>query len=443
MKNYSLRIFVSIILLTAVSFIAAAAYIRSSSMAALIAAIIIIYLIYNLVSYISRTNRQLTDFVRGINYSDFTQNLKIGRLGGNFAELSVEMEKLVSRIKAARFEKEEYLRYLQTVVEHVAIGLISFDSRGNIELLNKAAKKILRINHLKNITLLDEVYKGLGTYLSQIQPKQKSVYKFFTGAEEVHLMVQSTIFRMRNEDYKLISFYNIQTELAEKEIEAWQKLTRVLTHEIMNSITPISSLASLSTGLLGNSDGGTISADSVKDITAALNTIQKRSEGLTQFVNKFRDISKIYKPSIQSVRVDELFYTVRLLTAQNLSLCNISLSVSIEPEEMEIAADPNLLTQVLINLINNAVQALNGHDNGIIKLTANIDDQGKALIKVIDNGPGISESMMDKIFIPFFTTRPEGSGIGLSISQNIIRAHGGNISAQSDEGCGTVFTISL
>ncbi|MGE5496771.1 MAG: sensor histidine kinase [Syntrophothermus sp.] len=443
MKNYSLRIFVSILFITAAAFIAAAAYIRSNSTAAGITAIIIIYLIYNLLSYISRTNRQLTEYISGINYSDFTQNLKIGSLGGNFAELAVEMEKLVSRIKTARFEKEEYLRYLQTVVEHVAIGLISFDSRGNVELLNKGAKKILRINHLRNITLLDDVHKGLGTYLSQVQPKQKSIYKFFTGAEEVHLMVQSTIFRMRNEDYKLISFYNIQTELAEKEIEAWQKLTRVLTHEIMNSITPISSLASISTGLLDQNDGGTISADSVKDITAALNTIQKRSEGLTLFVNKFRDISKIYKPSIQSIRADELFYNVRLLTAQNLASANVSLSVSIEPEEMEIAADANLLTQVLINLINNAVQALGGSENGIIQMSASIDDQGKALIKVIDNGPGISESLMDKIFIPFFTTRPEGSGIGLSISQNIIRAHGGNISVQSDEGRGTVFSISL
>lgn len=443
MKNFNLRIALRILLLAVTIFISAyLVFLKQHGNASLLV-VAALYQIYSLIRFINRTNREVTDFIRGINYSDFTQNVRLGKLGGTFIELAEEMTKLISKYKSTRFEKEENLRYLQTIVEHVGIGLIAFNTKGDVELINKGAKKILKISHLQNIYSLDEKHNQLGQFLFQMNSDKRSTFKLTMAGEVIQLMIHGTEFRMKEQNYKLISLYNIQPELEEKEIEAWQKLIRALTHEIMNSITPISSLAATAAGMIKNSDSKPVAKDSLIDIENALTTIQRRSEGLTSFVNKFRDLSKIPKPNFQTVKVDELFYRVRLLTAKSISSGNIQLSVSISPEEMEIIVDPDLIEQVLINLINNSVHALANSLNGKIQLTAEINERGRALLKVIDNGPGIGEDVLDKVFVPFFTTKQEGSGIGLSISQSIIRAHGGSIWVQSHPNVETVFNIRL
>ncbi len=407
----------------------------------LFVATLIVQIIY-LIKYIDISNRNVVSFLQGINYSDFSQNLSISNLGKSFEELSLEMNKVLNNFKNARLEKEESLRYLETVIDHVGIGLISFNSKGDVELLNRAAKKILKIHHLKNLSSLDKIGSGLGRFLFQITPGTKSTFKFSDSGEVIQLSIFSTGFRMKNQDLKLISLYNIQPELEEKEIEAWQKLIRVLTHEIMNSITPISSLAATANNILKNTDTKReISQDTITDINDALDTIQKRSDGLVNFVNKFRDISKIYKPNFQQVKISELFYRIRLLVESISSNGKINFSISIQPENLEITIDPDLIEHVLINLIKNSIQAIADSENGIIKLSAEINERGKAVIKIIDNGPGISEEIIDRVFVPFYSTKKEGSGIGLSISQSIIRAHNGSMSVQSTPNEETVFTI--
>ncbi len=408
---------------------------------ALFAAILIIQVVY-LIRFIDTSNRNVVSFLQGINYSDFSQNISISHLGKSFEELSLEMNKVLNNFKNARLEKEESLRYLETVIDHVGIGLISFNSKGDVELLNRAAKKILKIHHLKNLSSLDKIGSGLGRFLFQITPGTKSTFKFSDSGEIIQLSIFSTGFRMKNQDLKLISLYNIQPELEEKEIEAWQKLIRVLTHEIMNSITPISSLAATANNILKNTDSkNEINHDTITDINDALHTIQKRSDGLVNFVNKFRDISKIYKPNFQQVKLNELFYRIRLLVESISSNGRVNFSISILPENLEITADPDLIEHVLINLIKNSIQAITDSENGMIKLRAEINERGKAVIKIIDNGPGISEEIIDRVFVPFYSTKKEGSGIGLSISQSIIRAHNGSISVQSVPNEETVFTI--
>jgi len=323
----------------------------------------------------------------------------------------------------------------------VGIGLISFNSNGDVSLLNKSAKKILKVAHLKSVFILDKLYNGFGKFLFQLQPEKRSTFKLTDNGEVIQLMIYCTEFRMKDQTLKLISLYNIQPELDEKEIESWQKLIRVLTHEIMNSITPISSLAATASGIIqsspvpGNSEW-------LEDVGEALKTIQHRSEGLTNFVNKFRDISKIPKPNFQAVNVSELFYRIRLLTERSIPENNITLSFSVVPENMEIIADPDLIEQVLINLVLNSIHALSQVSRGEIKLSCEINDRGRAVLKVTDNGPGISDEIVDRIFIPFFSTKKDGSGIGLSISQSIIRAHNGNIWVHSKPG-ETVFVIRL
>jgi nitrogen fixation/metabolism regulation signal transduction histidine kinase len=365
-------------------------------------------------------------------------------LGGSYKELSDEMVRILDNIRHARIEKEESLRYLQTVVEHIGIGLICFNSKGEVELINKSAKRILKINYLKNLSGLENKFNQFGEFLTHIPPNKKQTYKLNRNGEILQLLISATEFRMKNQEMKLVSFGNIQQELEETEIEAWQKLIKVLTHEIMNSITPISSLASTVNVMLKDSaETNSIQEETVSDVRQAVNTIQKRSEGLINFVNKFRDISKIPKPNYQPVKVSELFYRIRLLSEQILSQRKINLSVEINPEHLEIIVDPEMIEQVILNLINNSIQALDLKENAQIILKAEIDDRGRAVLKVIDNGCGIPEDILDKIFIPFFSTKKEGSGIGLSISQRIIRAHGGSIWVQSKPNDETVFTIRL
>jgi len=442
-KNFNLRVTLRIIFLSAIIFFAAYfIFLKNYSVSGMLI-LAALYQGYSLIRFINHTNREVTDFLRGINYSDFTQNVRLGKLGGTFVELAEEMNKLLNKYKDIRFEKEENLRYLQTIVEHVGIGLIVFDAKGAVELINKAAKKILKLTHLQNIYTLDEKHNGFGEFLFQLNDKKHTTFKIYDNGETIQLMVQSTGFRMKEVNLRLISFYNIQSELEGKEIEAWQKLIRVLTHEIMNSITPISSLASTAAGMIKNSGQEKISKESLDDIENALTTIHRRSDGLTLFINKFRDLSKIPKPNFQTVSVPELFYRVRLLSGQLISSANIQLSVSVKPEDLEIIADPNLIEHVLINLVNNAVHALRETESGKIQLTAEINERGRAVLKVIDNGCGIAEDVLDKVFVPFFTTKQEGSGIGLSISQSIIRAHGGSIWVQSQPKTGTVFTLRL
>jgi signal transduction histidine kinase len=364
-------------------------------------------------------------------------------MGNSFRALSDELNNVLNHFKNVRFEREESLKYLQTVVEHVGIGLVSFNAKGDVELYNKAAKKILRTAHLKNIFLLDKYYNGFGQFLFQLQPDKRGTFKLVDNGEIIQLMIYGTEFRKKEQNMKLISLYNIQPELEEKEIEAWQKLIRVLTHEIMNSIAPISSLAATASGIIKNSSGQTLNNETIEDVEEALNTIHRRSEGLTSFVNKFRDISKIPKPNFQAVKVSELFYRIRLLAEQIITDKKITLSFAIVPESLEIIVDPGLIEQVLINLITNSVQALSETANGEIKLFAEINDRGRAVLKVNDNGPGISEEVIDRIFVPFFSTKKDGSGIGLSISQSIIRAHNGNMWVQSKPDAGTTFVIRL
>lgn len=444
MKNFRLQIIIRLILLALNLFLISYFYFESSILAVLIFFAVATAQIFLLIKFADSTNREIARFLQGINYSDFSQHISIADSGKSFKELSDELEKVLDHFRKARLEKEESLRYLQTVVEHVGIGLVSFNAKGDVELLNKSAKKMLKVSHLKNISDLDKTGNDLGKFLFQLQTGTKSTFKFADNGEIIQLMIYSTAFRMKGQDFKLISLYNIQPELEEKEIEAWQKLIRVLTHEIMNSITPISSLASTASGMIKeNSASAQLANEHFNDINDALNTIQRRSEGLINFVNKFRDISKIPKPNFQNVKVSELFYRIRLLS-ESLAVSNkIEFTFSIKPENLELIIDPDLIEHVLINLIKNSVQALSNISDGKIKLSAEINDRGRAVLKVADNGPGISEEILDRIFVPFFSTKKDGSGIGLSISQSIIRAHGGSIWAQSRPNQETVFTIVL
>lgn len=442
MKNFRFLIIVRILFLTATISVSAFLFFAAGfDIWFIISLIMVIVEVISLIRFIDLTNNELANFLQSINYSDFSLHYDYSKLGKSFKQISDQFNNVLEKFKETRSEKEESLNYLKTVVQHIGVGLISFDSRGEVEFINRAFKNILRINSLKNISALNNISPNLGDFIRDIGVRKKVTYKLLTGGEASQILINATDFRMRGQLYRLVAFQNIQSEIEETEIEAWQKIIRVLTHEIMNSITPISSLASTLKKLL--SEMKEPKAEVLEDISSAVNTIQKRSEGLMSFVDKYRSITRIPKPNRKTFSVESLFQRIKILMDSALTGKSIQFNIEVNPNNLEINADSDLIEQVLINMLNNSIQSLSEKENGAITLSALIDNRSRAIIKISDNGRGISEENIGRVFIPFFTTKKEGSGIGLSLSQQIIRAHGGRIYVTSKPNEETVFTIRL
>jgi len=414
--------------------------------ASFITAIIIIYQVYALIHYVDRTNRDLTRFFQSIKYEDFSQTFKENGLGSSFDALKSAFTEVSNAFRKARAEKEEHYQYLQTVVQHVAIGLVAFKPDGEVELINTAAKRLLKVSRLKNIKSLESLSKNLVNTLFKLKSRENALVKVEMENELLHLALYATEFKLRGEKFTLVSLQNIHSELEEKEMEAWQKIIRVLTHEIMNSITPIASLTSTINELIAEAYSREkakkkTGSEALSDIQQALQTIQKRSQGLLHFVDAYRNLTTIPKPNFQIFSIEELFKRVEKLMQTNIAGAKASLMVQVEPQSLELAADPELVEQVLINLLLNALQAVNGQKGARIELSAHLDDRGKIIIQVIDNGPGIPEENLEKIFVPFFSTKEGGTGIGLSLSHQIMRLHRATISVHSVPNVQTVFTL--
>ncbi|HEX9653690.1 MAG TPA: ATP-binding protein [bacterium] len=410
----------------------------------LILGLIVIYQIYSLIYYVERTNRDLNRFLLTIKHEDFSQTFLGAGLGSSFDELKSAFNAVIQKFYQARAEKEEHFRYLQTVVQHVGIGLIAFKNDGKVELLNNAAKRLLKIPRLKNIHELTPLGKHLVQKLFELKSGQKALVKMEIQNELSQLSISATEFRMRDQNLTLVSLQNIQSELEEKELEAWQNLIRVLTHEIMNSVTPIASLASTINDMLnsnGESARPALTDETRGDIHGALRTIQKRSEGLLHFVDAYRNLTRVPVPNFEIFPVQELLRRIHQLMQPEFAQNGIQLQYSVAPETLELTADSELVEQILINIVKNAFQAVTGRANSSILMRSKIDESGRVIIQVTDNGPGIPKQMLDKIFIPFFTTKETGSGIGLSLSRQIMRLHRGGITVHSRPNEETVFTL--
>ena len=402
----------------------------------------VLYQTWALIHYVERTQRDLTRFLQAIRYEDFAQSFTGAGLGSAYNNLKDAFNEVLEAFRKTRAEREENFQYLQTVVQHVGIGLICYTPDGRIELMNTAAQRLLRKPHMRDVRELETVSKAFSEALLKLRSGDKTLVKIQDEDELLQIIVYATELRMRGESFILASIQNIQSELEEQEMEAWQKLIRVLTHEIMNSITPISSLTSTVRDLLPDSaHASSLNPDTLPDVHTALKTIQSRSEGLLHFVEAYRQLTNISRPDFQIFQVSELFARVVFLMQGECDKNDIALYTAIDPRTLELTADPDLIEQVLINLMRNAVQALAGRSNARMDLSAQLDGRGRVVIRVQDNGPGILEDVQERIFIPFFTTKRDGSGIGLALSRQIMRVHRGTISVQSKPEEETVFTL--
>jgi nitrogen fixation/metabolism regulation signal transduction histidine kinase len=415
---------------------------------ALIAGVLAIIQVAALIHYTERTNRKLTQFLESVRHSDFSTSFYDKDLGRSFEGLNRAFNEVIREFRKNRAEKEEHYNYLLTVVQHVSIGIIAFRKDGKVDIFNNAIKRLLRVNNLKHINDLANVKASLPDALLKMRAGDKQLIKIVVDNELLQLSVYATEFRMRGEEFLLVSLQNISAELEEKEIDSWQKLIRVLTHEIMNSITPISSLASTVREMLLDEEEENLNLkqlddDDIDSIEQALTTIQTRSQGLLNFVETYRNLTRIPRPNFRYFAVKELFERVHILLKPKMEKYSIACQPRVFPEDLMITADPDLIEQVFINLLLNAIHAVQENENPIITLTASPNSNGRVSIEFADNGYGIKPDILDKIFMPFFTSKKDGSGIGLSLSRQIMHLHKGTITVKSVPGEGSVFTLTF
>jgi two-component system, NtrC family, nitrogen regulation sensor histidine kinase NtrY len=413
---------------------------------AIIIGIVFIIEIILLIGFVERTNRKLTRFFESIRYADFSSSFSDPGLGKSFEDLSREFNLVIDAFRKYRTEKEEHFNYLQTVIQHVSIGILVFKHDGKIEVFNQALSKILKTRNIRNISELGKIKDDLPAALMGLKPGESTLFKIITQDELLQLSMTAAMFRMHGDDYTLVSIQNISTELDEKEIESWQKMIRVLTHEIMNSITPITSLASTVHDMTIRREDGRIKMnildqEDTESVDTAIRTIQNRSQGLLNFVEIYRDLTRIPKPNFRYFRISELFDRCSLLLKPKIDELDISCSSKVLPPDLMITADPDLMDQVVINLMLNAIDAVKEVENPKITIVATINSANRVVIDFQDNGTGIMPDIMDKIFMPFFTSKKHGNGIGLSLSRQIMHLHKGSILVRSKPEEGTVFTL--
>ncbi|TDE18576.1 sensor histidine kinase [Dyadobacter psychrotolerans] len=392
-----------------------------------------------LYQYVTNVNRKLTYFLESVRYSDFTINFRHdNKMGKTFQELNQQFNEVLHAFRQARAEKEANLQYLNTIVQHIGTGLITFDSTGQVNLINNAALRMLGIYRLHQLSELQDKHPRLFELLSNLDSGVRELYR--TPSDQP-LALQGAAIQLRGMWVRIVVLQNIQTELQQQEVESWQNLTRVLRHEIMNSMTPIVSLVG-TMRLIVNEDieKSTTDQEAVNDLKEALQTLEKRSKGMMQFVNAYRDFTTLPKPVFSNLNVAELLQEVLQLLQTDLTTAGVLWKLTVKPENLIVKVDASQIQQVLINLIKNASEAFSTQTDRVISLEAYQNDN-TTFIEVQDNGDGIEPEAIDNIFIPFYTTKKTGSGIGLSLSRQILQQHGGQLNVASEVGKGTVFTL--
>ncbi len=371
----------------------------------------------------------LEDFFAAINYEDFTRQYVTDDVD---AELKRAFNRIIERFSAARAEREVQAAYLETVVRHVPIPLLAARNDGSLRLVNNPARRLTGIARLAHIDDLAGLDPTLPEMMRDIEAGQQRLLQVRFRDVPVELRVSVSQIRLEGDAERVYSMENLSGELSARESSAWRNLIRVLTHEIMNTLTPVASLAQTSLGMIDR-------ADARDELEEAMSTIARRSQGLIHFVQRYRELLQMPQPRPETLGVASVLRGVVRLMSNDLK--HVAVEIDVSPESLEVEADPALLDQVLVNLVRNASDAMLNTEAPRLVLKARLEF-GRTLMQIIDNGPGIPPSIQDQIFIPFFTTKRDGSGIGLSLSRQILLAHGGQLVASSDEN-GTAMSLLL
>ncbi|WP_298534529.1 ATP-binding protein [uncultured Algibacter sp.] len=406
---------------------------------AIFLAAISVYSVLDLFNFIFKRFSEMDDFFESIKYRDFSRHFNETYGAEDIRILHKHFNNVNKTIVQINKEKEEQHLYLKKILELINTGIIAYNiESGNVLWVNESFKKTLNIPSLKNISFVEKRNTDLYRAIFMTDHHDETHISVNISNEKTKLLISSSIFLTKEGSFKLIVLQNIDETLNKNESEAWKKLLSVMTHEIMNSIAPISSLAETlqSKVALFIEDSNENPID-MSDLDIGIESIKKRSEGLLKFAKTFRSLNKITKLNLSKISVADLFETIKTLMLPSLESKDIKLLFKTENPELQIEIDIYLLEQVLINLILNAVEACKDRLDSKVIITAQKNIDGKTIIKISDNGKGIPNDVIENVFVPFFTTKKTGSGIGLSLCKQIMLLHKGNILINSIEEKGT------
>jgi len=411
----------------------------------IVCGVLAVALVIELVRYAESVNRELTEFIAFVAHGDFAVSLPLGRKGRVFRDLESAYRLLAGKYRSLNLQRAANHQYLEALVEHVSVALICLDATGAVTLMNREAKALFKTPHLASLKSFDRIDAALPGAIAELADGGRALIAVRIADEALQLALFATEFELLGQRYKLISFQNIRDELEQREIDYSQKLIKVLTHEIMNSVTPIISLTKLIRDRLVDEQSGeltmNLASDEQHDLARGLESIHSRGSGLLKFVQAYSALTNLPRPSLAEVDVAVLLDRVQALMAPVLAADGVGLQVQVAGAHLVVRADPQQIEQVLINLLKNAGEALTGRDDGRVTLRGVRDDHGKVLIQVSDNGPGIDAAHLDDIFLPFFTTKRTGSGVGLSVSRQIMALNKGMLTVKSTPGSGSEFTL--
>jgi len=413
-----------------------------------------LWLAAGLFRYVNDTNRRLARFFESVRYSDFAIRFSSAKeKGDSFAEVNRQFNEVLEAFRQTRAEKEANLLFLNTIVQHLSTGLLAFDAQMNVLISNSAAFQLLGVYRLHHLHDLPERHRPLTQFVQGLTTKGKILYQPETVRQ---LSVQGVSVNLQGRPVRLLTLQNIHPELQRKEVDAWRDLTRVLRHEIMNSVTPIVSLVETAQDIVQHDLEKNPTTD---DLSEALQIVAARSRGLVDFVEAYRSFTSVPQPKLEDISARQLLDRVAALALAQQKTDDgprVHLEVFVQPDGLRLQADPGQLEMVLLNLVKNAREAFDkGEERGVrgeerdtltphparITLRAGADPKGRPFIEVEDNGPGIAPELLEEIFIPFFTTKPTGSGVGLSISRQIMQLHGGDLRVSSGAGGGARFVL--
>lgn len=395
----------------------------------------------NMIYYVNQTNRDLANFFTSVQYNDFTTTVSATHRGEGFGELYEGFNLINRKFQDIRAEKEANFQFLQTIVQHIEVGLLCTHGDGEVVLMNKALQTLLHKSYLLHLSNLQQLDVQLYQTIKNLKSGDRELIKLNVDNKLVQLSIQAIDLMLNREPFRLITFQNIQSELEAQELSAWQRLIRILTHEIMNSVAPIASLSATIEDVVSSNPNPDPEALSM--VKNSLGVIRKRSEGLLDFTETYRSLTRIPPPKFQLVTGLDLLQEIYTLFRTEAQTRRIHLALHAPAAELTFQGDPGLLEQVLINLVKNAMDAVEGREDAAVDIYLQRGAGNKINIQVADNGAGIPETLLEQIFVPFFTTKANGSGIGLSLSRQIMSLHKGSIDVQSVEGKGTVVTLVI
>jgi nitrogen fixation/metabolism regulation signal transduction histidine kinase len=432
-------LFVSLLLLA----IAIVAEIRNVVLLILLLAIVL--QVAGLVRFVNRTNRELESFLAGLKFGDFQLTYSIAHLGPSFRKLEAMLRQTVEKFKQERVEKQAQAVYNQVLVEHIPIPFFIVHADKRIEVLNNATRRAFNVADITNTGELVQFGAGFQRDVLQIGPGEALLTTVDTAGTRQQVILTATEVTSAGNRHKLVALQNVQSEIDATELATWQNLLRVTSHEILNSLAPVSSCAQTAKTLVddvidaGLKDPGL--EEDMRDVQESLETVLRRSEGLKRFIQSYRQLSRLPPPNKTRIAVADYFQHLEALVKDELTRKDILLEFHHHPGSLVLAADRDMLDQVVINLIRNAADALAGSEAACVNVSAFNDSKQRTVLEIRDNGPGIPQDVAEKMFLPFFTTRDRGSGIGLALVRYIMLSHGGTVLYEPVEGSGSSFKL--